>query len=121
MSLLAFSSILRRPSCFAHFASATRTYASKPKEKSPAKASPGVKKAIPTSSCVPDTVITGANYLKGQPPVLALPDEEYPEWLWNVLEQRVWPDDGPGGRGERAARRAENKRKIRDANFMKTQ
>ncbi|KAJ7770498.1 mitochondrial ribosomal protein L37-domain-containing protein, partial [Mycena metata] len=73
------------------------------------------------SSCVPDTVITGVNYLKDQPPVVALPDEEYPGWLWSVLDPRVWPDDGPGGRGERAARRAENKRKIRDRNFMSTQ
>jgi len=76
---------------------------------------------MPASSCSPDTVINGVNYLKGQPPVVALPDEEYPEWLWSVLEPRVWPEDGPGGRAERAARRAENKRKIRDANFMKTQ
>ncbi|KAJ7096740.1 mitochondrial ribosomal protein L37-domain-containing protein, partial [Mycena belliarum] len=73
------------------------------------------------SSCPVDTVLAGANYLKGQPPVLALPDEEYPEWLWRVLEKREWPDDGPGGRGERAARRAANKARIRDANFMATQ
>ncbi|KAJ7755358.1 mitochondrial ribosomal protein L37-domain-containing protein [Mycena maculata] len=120
MSLFAFSSIVRGSSCVAHLASRTRrAYASKPAEKSPLKGPPG--KAPPPSSCVPDTVITGVNYLKGQPPVLALPDEEYPEWLWQVLKPRVWPEDGPGGRGERAARRAENKRKIRDTNFMKTQ
>ncbi|KAJ7237315.1 mitochondrial ribosomal protein L37-domain-containing protein, partial [Mycena haematopus] len=77
--------------------------------------------AIPQSSCRPDTVLTGVNYLKDQPPVLALPDEEYPSWLWTVLEERVWPDDGPGGRGERALRRKENRRRIQDANFMSTQ
>ncbi|KAJ7810127.1 hypothetical protein B0H13DRAFT_2148763, partial [Mycena leptocephala] len=101
MSLFTFSSICRRP-CLAHLAPRTRAYASNPAVKSVPK---GPKKAIASSSCAPDTIITGANYLKGQPPVLALPDEEYPEWLWNVLEERVWPDDGPGGRGERAARR----------------
>ncbi|KAJ7207088.1 mitochondrial ribosomal protein L37-domain-containing protein [Mycena pura] len=73
------------------------------------------------SSCEPGTILTGVNYLKGQPPVLALPDEEYPDWLWKVLEPRVWPDDGPGGRGERAERRAANKKRIKDANFMATQ
>ncbi|KAJ7669199.1 mitochondrial ribosomal protein L37-domain-containing protein [Mycena polygramma] len=118
MSLLAFSSLWRpRPMCIAHLAPRARTYATKPAVKTVPK---GPRKAV-VSSCAPDTVITGANYLKGQPPVLALPDEEYPEWLWTVLEERVWPDDGPGGRGERAARRKENKRKIKDANFMATQ
>ncbi|KAJ6571716.1 mitochondrial ribosomal protein L37-domain-containing protein [Mycena capillaripes] len=119
MSLLTFSSIFRRSSCIAHLAPRTRTHASKPAAKSTPKGPQGGRKVA--SSCAPDTVITGANYLKGQPPVLALPDEEYPEWLWTVLEERVWPDDGPGGRGERAARRKENKRRIRDANFMATQ
>ncbi|KAJ7136005.1 mitochondrial ribosomal protein L37-domain-containing protein [Mycena epipterygia] len=114
MSLLTFSSILRRSSCVA---SRARAYAS-----TPAKGPEGGKrKAIPKSACTVDTVITGVNYLKGQPPVLALPDEEYPEWLWTVLDPRVWPDDGPGGRAERAKRRAENRRKIQDANFMSTQ
>ncbi|KAF7300694.1 DUF155 domain-containing protein [Mycena chlorophos] len=56
------------------------------------------------SVCEPETVIKGVNYLKGQGPVLARPDEEYPEWLWTLLQPRVWPDDGPGGRAERATR-----------------
>ncbi|SJL12236.1 uncharacterized protein ARMOST_15659 [Armillaria ostoyae] len=58
--------------------------------------------AAPKSSCPADTVLTGLNYLKGQEPVLAKPDEEYPDWLWTLLEPRVIPDDGPGGRAERA-------------------
>ncbi|KAJ6631116.1 mitochondrial ribosomal protein L37-domain-containing protein [Mycena sp. CBHHK59/15] len=120
MSLLAFSPIFRRP-CIVHLASGSRTYASQPRAKFAPKSPPIAKKAIPMSSCATDTVINGVNYLKGQPPILALPDDQYPEWLWTVLEERVWPDDGPGGRGERAARRKENKARIRDANFMKTQ
>ncbi|KAF7350432.1 Mitochondrial/chloroplast ribosomal protein L54/L37 [Mycena venus] len=96
---MSLSTILRRSSCIA-LGPRTRTYASNAAAKSSPK---GAQKAPPQSSCAPDTVITGANYLKGQPPVLALPDEEYPAWLWTVLEERVWPDDGPGGRG-RASR-----------------
>ncbi|KAJ7275013.1 mitochondrial ribosomal protein L37-domain-containing protein [Mycena rebaudengoi] len=116
-SLFLSSSLRRRSTCI--FRQTTRAYASAPKAKGAAK--PPSKTAIPMSSCKPDTVLTGVNYLKGQPPVLALPDDQYPEWLWGVLEERVWPDDGPGGRAERAARRKENKLKIRDSNFMKTQ
>ncbi|KAK0463556.1 mitochondrial ribosomal protein L37-domain-containing protein [Desarmillaria tabescens] len=77
--------------------------------------------AAPKSSCPADTVLTGLNYLKGQEPVLAKPDEEYPDWLWTLLEPRVIPDDGPGGRAERYKRRLENKQKIRERNFMLTQ
>ncbi|KAK0441138.1 mitochondrial ribosomal protein L37-domain-containing protein, partial [Armillaria borealis] len=77
--------------------------------------------AAPKSSCPADTVLTGLNYLKSQEPVLAKPDEEYPDWLWTLLEPRVIPDDGPGGRAERYKRRLENKQKIRERNFMLTQ
>ncbi|KAG6806306.1 hypothetical protein H0H93_003192 [Arthromyces matolae] len=68
-----------------------------------------------------DTILEGLNYKKGQQPVLALADEEYPAWLWTVLEPKVYPDDGPGGKGERVKRRIENKRRIKDRNFMSTQ
>ncbi|KAJ6486938.1 mitochondrial ribosomal protein L37-domain-containing protein [Mycena sanguinolenta] len=100
--------LARRPRAYASNAAA------KPTTQAP-------RKAIPKSSCQVDTVIEGVNYLKDQPPVLSLPDEEYPSWLWTVLEERVWPDDGPGGRAERAQRRKENRRRIQDANFMSTQ
>jgi large subunit ribosomal protein L54 len=66
-------------------------------------------------------VLPGLNYLKGQPPVQALPDEEYPPWLWTVLEPKHWPDDGPGGKAEKARKRKENRQRIKDQNFMKTQ
>ncbi|KAG6840922.1 hypothetical protein C0991_003180 [Blastosporella zonata] len=75
----------------------------------------------PMSSCAQDTVLTGVNYLKGQPPVLAAADEEYPAWLWTILQPKVWPDDGPGGKAERVKRRIENKQGIKDRNFMSTQ
>lgn len=75
----------------------------------------------PQSSCPPDTVLAGVNYLKGQPSVVALPDEQYPAWLWTILQTKVWPDDGPGGKAERVKRRDENRKRIKDRNFMQTQ
>jgi large subunit ribosomal protein L54 len=73
------------------------------------------------SSCAPNTALVGLNYLKDQPPVLALPDEEYPPWLWNLLDKSELPDDGPGGKAEKRRLRKENRQRIRDQNFMKTQ
>ncbi|KAJ3727706.1 mitochondrial ribosomal protein L37-domain-containing protein [Lentinula raphanica] len=75
----------------------------------------------PQSSCAADTVLPGLNYLKNQPPVLALPDSEYPPWLWTILRPKELEDDGPGGRKERMERRKENKQRIRERNFMSTQ
>ncbi|KAL0946419.1 hypothetical protein HGRIS_012642 [Hohenbuehelia grisea] len=75
----------------------------------------------PLSSCPPNTVLEGVNYLKGQEPVLALPDEDYPDWLWTILEPKEWPEDGPGGKAARARRKAERQQRIKDQNFMKTQ
>jgi len=40
------------------------------------------------------------NYLKDQPEVLALPDEEYPSWLWTLLDKSELPNDGPGGKAD---------------------
>ena len=77
--------------------------------------------AAPRSSCPEGTVLAGANYLKGQPPVTAKADEEYPEWLWTILSPKVYPDDGPGGKAERVKRRQERKQAIKDRNFMSTQ
>ncbi|KZS99095.1 mitochondrial/chloroplast ribosomal protein L54/L37 [Sistotremastrum niveocremeum HHB9708] len=77
--------------------------------------------AAVVSSCPANTIINGVNYLKGQPPVLALPDEEYPQWLWGLLNNKTVAEDGPGGRAEKAQLRAENRRRIKDQNFLRTQ
>lgn len=74
-----------------------------------------------TSSCPPGTVLTGLNYLKGQTQVVALPDEDYPPWLWKLLEPRKLADDGPGGKAEKMQLRKENRQRIRDQNLLKTQ
>ena len=73
------------------------------------------------STCRPNTPLVGVNYLKDQEEVLALPDEEYPPWLWDLLKPKVLPDDGPGGKAEKVRLRKENRARIREQNFMKTQ
>ena len=75
----------------------------------------------PRSSCPANTILTGANYLKGQPPVVALEDDAYPEWLWDTLKPKVYEDDGPGGKKERVERRRATQQAIKDQNFMQTQ
>jgi large subunit ribosomal protein L54 len=52
--------------------------------------------AVARSSCPPNTVLVGMNYLKDQPPALALPDEEYSPWLWKLLDKSQLPNDLPG-------------------------
>ncbi|WEW58575.1 hypothetical protein PRK78_004043 [Emydomyces testavorans] len=39
-----------------------------------------------TSSVVAGTRLLGLNYLKNKPEVLAMDDNEYPDWLWNLLD-----------------------------------
>ena len=73
------------------------------------------------SSCPENMVMQGLNYLKGQPEVVALADDAYPSWLWTILDKKELPDDGPGGLAEKKRLRKENRQRIRDQNFMKTQ
>ena len=42
--------------------------------------------AAALSSCPPGTVLNGLNYFKGKTDPVALPDNEYPEWLWTCLD-----------------------------------
>jgi len=67
--------------------------------------------------------MSGLNYLKDQPPVVALPDEAYPDWLWKILQPKEFPPEehGPGGAAEQYRLRRENKERIKAQNFMKTQ
>ncbi|KAH6893792.1 hypothetical protein BKA70DRAFT_1233126 [Coprinopsis sp. MPI-PUGE-AT-0042] len=39
-----------------------------------------------------ETLLKG---LKGQAPVLASADDQYPEWLWTILQLKEYQDDGP--------------------------
>lgn len=73
------------------------------------------------SSCPENTILSGVNYLKGQAPILAKKDEDYPPWLWDLLKPKTIPNDGPGGKGEKMRLRAANRARIKEQNFMKTQ
>ncbi|KAL4068178.1 mitochondrial ribosomal protein L37-domain-containing protein [Scleroderma citrinum] len=72
----------------------------------------------PLSSCLPGTVLSGLNYLKGQPPVLAKADEDYPAWLWNLTKPKTFEgeDNLPGGVAEKRRLRKENRRRLQDKN-----
>ncbi|KAG6831356.1 hypothetical protein H0H87_005367 [Tephrocybe sp. NHM501043] len=116
---MSFLRILQRPPVCS-LCSARRLATTAVSRAETSKASPATP-VTPLSSCAQDTVLTGVNYRKGQPPVLAAADDAYPEWLWTILKPKVYPDDGPGGKAERVKRRIENKQRIKDRNFMSTQ
>lgn len=65
----------------------------------------------------------GLNWLKGQDPVVALADEEYPSWLWTITVPKVYPEEEmqPGGKGHKKMLRKERRAEIKMRNFMKTQ
>ncbi|KAG6369765.1 mitochondrial ribosomal protein L37-domain-containing protein [Boletus reticuloceps] len=72
------------------------------------------------SSCPAGTIMTGLNYLKGEPPILAKPDEEYPAWLWELTKPRQLMDDGPGGKAEKRQLRLTHRQTLKDKNMFKT-
>ncbi|KUL88350.1 hypothetical protein ZTR_04980 [Talaromyces verruculosus] len=56
--------------------------------------------AAPThepSSCVAGTPLTGLNYMKGKPDIVALEDHEYPDWLWTLLDDSAKKSSDAGG------------------------
>ncbi|KIJ68907.1 hypothetical protein HYDPIDRAFT_172429 [Hydnomerulius pinastri MD-312] len=98
------------------YAAASSSGAAQKQPSKGASSEPG--KAV--SSCPAGTVLTGLNYLKGESPILALPDEEYPEWLWTLTKPKVLEDDGPGGLAEKRRLRIENRQRLKDRNMFKT-
>ncbi|KAJ1956883.1 hypothetical protein EC988_001117 [Linderina pennispora] len=61
------------------------------------------------------TVLKGLNiYKDGKDPV-ALKDEEYPEWLWTLLDTPA-----EESLGERERQRVQRSKVIKEANFMKS-
>ncbi|KAG8862729.1 hypothetical protein FRB96_000739 [Tulasnella sp. 330] len=82
------------------------------------------------SSCLPDTVLEGVTWLKDQKPIVSLPDDQYPPWLWTLLKPqhdpkvslgKSAPAPQPGTPEAQKALRRENRKNIKAVNFMKAQ
>lgn len=58
--------------------------ASAPAEQPEKPTKPAVER--PPSSCPAGTKLNGLNYFKNKPDVFAKEDSEYPDWLWDLLE-----------------------------------
>ncbi|KAH9811856.1 60s ribosomal protein l37 mitochondrial precursor [Melampsora americana] len=79
-----------------------------------------VGQSTPISSVKAGTTLKGLGIIKGVGDPIAKADEEYPSWLWSLIE----PGMGAGKSDEplRAIRRElnkENRNKIRNSNFLK--
>jgi large subunit ribosomal protein L54 len=44
--------------------------------------------------------LKGLNYIKGRDDPIALPEEEYPEWLWRCLDVKVKEGEVEGDEGD---------------------
>lgn len=68
------------------------------------------------------TVLKGLNIRKKGTDVIALKEEEYPEWLWEVLDDRVQAkklEQNPDAAAHKS-RRATNRQKIKGDNFLRS-
>ncbi len=56
----------------------------------------------PRSSTAEGTLLKGLGYIKGQNPPLAKADDQYPEWLWGLLDEtgKASKTEGEGGDGD---------------------
>ncbi len=51
------------------------------------KSAGGPETSAIVSSCPPGTTLSGLNIFKDRADPVALPDEQYPKWLWTILEE----------------------------------
>ncbi|KIM79553.1 hypothetical protein PILCRDRAFT_823472 [Piloderma croceum F 1598] len=72
---------------------------------------------LPKSSCPAHTLLVGLDYLKGQQPVVAFPDEDYPPWLWTLLPSRMDVNEEPGP-GKVSEQQKERNGNIKQADFL---
>jgi large subunit ribosomal protein L54 len=63
--------------------------------------------------------LKGLNYLKDQPPILARPDEDYPDWLWRLLDADRHNDLPEEDRKRREISK-QRKADIKAKNFIKS-
>lgn len=75
-----------------------------------------IEAAVPVSTIPAGTPIKGLAYIKGESEPLAKPDEEYPSWLWTLLE----PNMGAGHADTplRAIRRELNRENRNNIRFV---
>lgn len=88
----------------------------------PAPATPAAAPSKPTfvSIAPAGTKMKGLNILKGQDTVVALADEEYPAWLWQVLDKEAQKKklEADPMKAAQKARRNANRKKIKEHNFL---
>ena len=78
----------------------------------------GSKKAAIASSVPQGTVLKGINYMKEGKDPIALDDSEYPEWLWDLLDEKKQKQKSSKP-SNRQYHRKQNRDAIRASNFMK--
>lgn len=70
------------------------------------------------SSVPKGTVLKGINYLKDGKDPVALDDNEYPDWLWDLLDEKKQKQK-TSKPSNRQYHRKQNRETIRAQNFMK--
>ncbi|CAO3698916.1 hypothetical protein G6F70_008772 [Rhizopus microsporus] len=70
------------------------------------------------SSAPKGTVLKGLQYLKDRPEIVALDDTEYPEWLWDLLDEKKQKQLSSRP-SNRQYHRKQNRENIKASNFMK--
>lgn len=115
-------SALLRPSKALFWATCLRfnSTQSAPQPSAPAAPAPAAAKPKFVSLAPAGTKLKGLNILKGQDPVVALADEEYPAWLWEVLDKEAQKKklEADPVKSAQKARRNANRQKIKENNFL---
>ncbi|KAK0729322.1 mitochondrial ribosomal protein L37-domain-containing protein [Apiosordaria backusii] len=82
-------------------------------------------KAATLSSCPAGTVLNGLNYFKGKTDPVALPDDQYPAWLWKCVEvgqKRSEGEDSDAGdaysKSKKQRRLAAKRQRLLEAKLM---
>ncbi|RDW60283.1 hypothetical protein BP5796_11889 [Coleophoma crateriformis] len=68
------------------------------------------KAVLPTSIAPAGQPLKGLNYFKGRDDPVALPEAEYPEWLWRCLDVKKESGDGEEGLGDEYSKSKKQRR-----------